>query len=59
MGALLSLESFTPIIINDISEKNMNMAKQILYTAMYPTAFLQSIDTPDILLIKLPVKSEL
>lgn len=34
IGARPSLELFTPIIMNAMSAKNTNMAKQILYTAM-------------------------
>lgn len=37
------MDDRTPIIINAIKKKNIHNAKQSLYTAIYPTAFSQSI----------------
>jgi hypothetical protein len=43
IGARPSLDVFTPIIRRENRTKKQNRAKQILYTAKYPTAWEQSI----------------
>ena len=41
MHARAPLLDVTPIVMHDMRRKNKVMAKEILYTAMYPVSFMQ------------------